>query len=645
MYLPVCNGALAETLEKQEINLDIGHSLEDNAYTSGVSLLEEQAVLQPDILEEYISMDGVYYGNMIPASTIDLGINQKADIITWITLDPNVLSSGCSDYWLRLPLDGTRIESFSLSIDYLYPFGRGADASPLYNIGDFSRLKWTQDGILININQHILSTTYKLWKDNYPAGFPDEIAEYADRERYEFRLGIEDITPKRDYSIRLLVTEEDYTQNDTITMDIGATEVTKQLYGCKLAWSFVFLSGCPATTLYSSDSGTSIFGITQYVGGGSPFNIGDYVTVMLPFYGTNIDWSVYLYVDYTIAPETDEKGWSIDWSTTVTDSFLYQGLKGLVTGEEIHYTLETEESLTADYTLSFSDVTNILAFTVPLQINASWNNFSMVFVPSEPVEMFFARTPTKAFEYNLTFEPAIPRVTFMDYSYGIRNTFDSNLFITVEPTSGLYATVTWTSDYVIYDFGYTKGYQYPGEVDIWVTLDNETEIYFSGNIGLLYDELLTMKQGFIQPEKAGVVNTFLNSLYYQILNGVQGIKDTISGTIETLFSYITGFLNWLGRFVIDLVGKIIAWLQEFVQYLGNIIKGVFMIAPLWVVLMVSRFGLNPAETIKGVKEEIAEVKQEIKIDRYARKLDEVQKAKLIRKKKRIEKKKNGGGRE
>lgn len=183
---------------------------------------------------------------------------------------------------------------------------------------------------------------------------------------------------------------------------------------------------------------------------------------------------------------------------------------------------------------------------------------------------------------------------YSSWSLGLNGNINEYLPImsTYAWTPGIWAQVTETAYYWIYDFGWGHGYWFPGVTNIYIFLDDGGKYMYSGSY-----------PGFIVKDKPDIGGMTLAQL-------IQEAFKALTGFIYDGLTWIWNQLVSIGKFIWNIVSGVIGWIVSIVKDIAgkvtNIIEGLLygfpIIATLFIVnyvggyLQSGHFGKLPKAT-------------------------------------------------
>ena len=622
LFLPWISIARAEEAYRlQTIDVDIRHDMSGGPLTSSANMLGDFTRETETWPVEVAGADGVYWGNLIPASTITLPGAGVAVLRTVLNIPQTDISSGASAFWIRIPFDGRNIQYMRLKIDgEVYenitdqPFDFSVDTSsswtpiskwPLYiNDDDFptgrfggdkEKTLWNERGIFVRMD-HLLSTTYKF--ELSAAGDRFGGASLYDGDATNFVLDVV-VQAAPGTQIRMLISEEQYTtsnemflvNDDDFTIrniylfdpsEFPEGVVPRTVVGTP-AWAFVFMEGVGSNNMWSfhlapdrNDEYANLIEFNLIVDTPDSYDWnGNYTTIQVPYIGAT-EWEIVVIVKGGGRFSSGNTRWYynstlLDGLLTVSPPFYFENIGA--SGLELSITL-----------VPFRGIRFICGFDVFAKYN------------------FVDRSVDE-------FADSYLKTWLTTRSSSVYGGVDIPIFANVWMTSGVYAEVTWVGGQMVADFKWGRGHIYPGRMELLIELSPETRVYWEGNVEVIYGGYLTKDVGdMTYKEKEALVQLFRDDppptegedvdLWHLVINTVLNsgalLWDSIKGAISTLWSYIARTLEWIGNWVIDLVGKVIAFLKNVVQFLGNILKGLIWCLPPALIVISLAFCADPS---------------------------------------------------
>lgn len=586
LCLPLASFAKAEeNFRLQSIDVSITSELEQYSDVSTSNMLSNEILYDFDTWPGAIqSLDGLYWGPAIQCSKLSLGTQYSFSIVSVLNLTSIDISSGASDYWLRIPVNGLNVESFYISIDgseydLAVTPGEGWNTQVFENHGDTEHIYYTSNGIFVRLQQ-IISTSYKFSDTSGGDGL------FSDYVTIRSEIFWND-------AAEVLVTNENYTISESILMwdFYGAYSQNYSInLSARLGWSFFFLKGLSNVPLYT-----------------------------YPFFYDSLERSSSLYNRPTESYILIERNFDYDFNEsyfTVDFPFV---------GEDIDFFIKVEISSGIFNFTGYLDVwyanitskTDHLCFSPP-QI---WDNGSdginidvwlfpsadILLLGAFDVNFYELLYPAGSSIYDYTTVSRLSDHRFVSDAY-YTTYYRSPVCCSITETMGIVAEISFSSTFQFVNFGWGRGIIYPGEVWFNIYLDNDTAVYWSGNAGVLLNEMMEAYRG--QPSVDASFSADSDDeagLFQLVLSALSDVGSTlwdgIKGVVTSLWDSIKGAFEWITRVIMDFVGKIIAYLKNLVQYFGNMIKGILYIFPPLMVVLGARFALGPKEFRQRLSED------------------------------------------
>lgn len=163
-----------------------------------------------------------------------------------------------------------------------------------------------------------------------------------------------------------------------------------------------------------------------------------------------------------------------------------------------------------------------------------------------------------------------------------------NWFYVLRFTEGQWAEITPGHEFHIYNFGWGRGYRFPGDAAIYFFLNNETSILLRGNL----EGLRTLFAGGT-PEETG---PWYESLWLSIKN--MGSK--VYGWIKWVWDGIKELGNWVYTMLIGLKDWIVSIVGHIKDLVSNILVAAPYAAPILAIIAVARI-MSPSTNENEIK--------------------------------------------
>jgi len=558
------------------------------------NLLDESEVY----LEETVWSDtlpeaeGRYFGPYLQSSLFQFDhTDGYIQFITMFKINSSMIMNGCTEFWVRIPLDGTCYDSFRLRIEGDGPIYSSHDAWSGYYFGmgwtnsdHAGECYFTSNGIFVLVR-----------------------GIFTPHDRYVFYIYAH---AKSGYAHRVWLTGEDYqlgskedfTFYDTqYYEDVGAKEIYRynQTLDYQAAWSFLFLKGLgdglSSVKLRFGDEGISYNQFKEGV-----FDPG--TGTWLP---SELDGSVSQYLVFQIATADD----TIDDLTYVSIYLPFYSdctvswditLICTGTGSFVDPTVGSPSAFWDNYSWVVETTNNVLLTSCPFWFNDSVGGDSRLDVvlrpyradgSGDPLEIVFPCVIPESYvrpDYlgatmaryysesdNQSFDTSSwyvrPNIWGWEYNY-------SDWFYLVpivmvpENTDDRWAQVTQLEQYTIYDFGWGRAYLFPGETTLVMFLDNGTSKFW-------YDVNLATAMNKEDRSFQEWLWDAVYWLYGKIRDGITWVIEKIIGIGQFIWSNLVKFIGWIIDFTVDVLEKV-----------SHIVEGMLYGLPILVVIFVVNYG-------------------------------------------------------
>jgi len=611
LFLPWVSIAQAEENYRfVNVDMNISHGMRGAENVERVNLLGDPQTEYGTWPEHLRMVDGLYWGNLIPASTASLGIGTAVRLRSVIRIPQTDIASGASEVLIRVPFDGNTVEYLQFKVDgivYENVTEQPLSTYTLFHNNQTRRIRmddrifWDHRGIFIRLT-HCFSTTYK--HELSPAGNTSGGALlYPDTETFVFDVIA---SPYQGQYVSVLLSEEEYTVHDEFWVYLRDVHISRQepfrrTIPATPAWAFVFVEGLSKTNSFSF---------------GHPANRGD---------GVSNEILLFLRVNNAVDPE-----WVGNY-TTVHIPFLG------TSSWSIHFQLNGAEYGAPLSSTSFAATVTaregFLTITPPAPIawaNPTWT-LTVTLSHDEDIRLFSAFD--KYMRYNLVDTGVDPYADYWLFTYLDAEWVGNRMYLWYEfpiwsniwMTEGVYTALHWIGGQLSADFHWGRGYIYPGEMVVLIQIDQQTEVYWKGNVEVLYGGILTKDVSeYSYSELEALVRLHIDpdkippdpedddrDIWQKIIDAILGVVswlvDGVKGLISTVFSYIIGALEWLGNFVIDMVGKVIAFMKNVAEFLGNTLKGILWGLPPTLILLSLAYSGNADVARETVRESMEKV--------------------------------------
>lgn len=623
MLLPIFSSAV-------RAEVDLAQSTQEVLFESGISTTNSTTINLMDkstyryekdvVFADLPDVEGKYYGPYLQSSTLEF--NHEGDLfqfVTNFTIGPSTIMNGVSEFWLRVPVMPYQYESwhiwcnwgygktfeipsdslFVAPYDVLFP---GTELTrtwfpwSLYSDDSFDETGWTY-------------YAYYRGFDNAPGNFWKPQAETYDiLERdsgiYLKLQGI--FKPNEQFLVsftgqlregerpRVFLSSDDFSLDQSQVFrfynywklddsgflsfweylafhpDVcGITFEENQTMDLMPAWAFVFVSGIgrDGMTSYRLRFADSDDYVTFPVRLES-FTNGSYISLYFPYsvlqqydtgpegYMRNLDWSVEMALRTTGDPE-----------------YYFD------VGGSPYYTRTFTVTTTVGYLLC--------TCPNPVYFDDGWTGPVILDVSVRPLTpctlLFFGA------DISCPWSPGIPGQEIYQYPNNFseyhhedqRASWDSGtgvnahilpLFKNVNETMALWAQVTETSYYTVYDFGWGIGYEFPGDTNIYMFLDGGGQYLYDGTYAdfaeMVYDN---------------------RSFWQKLLDWFYELGGWIWDGLMWIWEQIVSFGTWIYNVLVEIIGWIVSVVKDIAGKVSHIIEGMLYGIPILVVLFVVNY--------------------------------------------------------
>lgn len=205
------------------------------------------------------------------------------------------------------------------------------------------------------------------------------------------------------------------------------------------------------------------------------------------------------------------------------------------------------------------------------------------------------------------------------------------LFVVSELTEGIWANITPGLSSIKYDFGWGRGYRFPGSTSVHFFLNNGTNVFIEGNI----KNFVNIATGEQEEEDN----------FTKLMAAIRSIPGRVVGFMRFLWDKLTELGAWIKGLFIGFADWLVSIIGEIKEVLTTMFKAMGISLGFFAILMVQTMATGKAKsTFRQIKMQIGRFKQPIeiakksRITRVSKKLEkaEVKTAKAKAKIKRLE---------
>ena len=153
------------------------------------------------------------------------------------------------------------------------------------------------------------------------------------------------------------------------------------------------------------------------------------------------------------------------------------------------------------------------------------------------------------------------------------------LFNAVCWTDGIWASVTPNELYWTYNFGWGMAYQFEGDTELYVFLDNGGEYYYNGSYQEWISEMSNPDQSIDS----------LSDLFWAIVSIGGAFVGFIWDGIQKVWNLVKGVGNWIWNTIMKVVGWLISVVKDIATKVSNIIEGMLYGLPILVVIFLVNY--------------------------------------------------------
>jgi len=500
-----------------------------NATKVGASQLD----LEKDAMRPEFNEPGRFLGPYVRTSKFRF-TSQKGGVFSFestFNFTKQQVMNGASTYWVRWPIDPSEYRVLCIQIVDYFAFTVGG---PLNN--DYVRCA----GHTTEPPGGLLGFAF----------FDEGLGDWAIRDgtglyvkewnwlkpgrNYTFRfLGqlVDDVSPSVWVTVERyqLAAKQTYEFSDFVR-GVSHTE-SLPLYP---AFAFNFLAGIGESGLTSyripfTGRNTTFMFSQEY----EPFDAcTDHFSFYIPFIGAdNVTWTFFVNATYGDTGGNPSPYLRNTWTTTTKRNFVLTSSPLSVQG-------------------MFDEINEIClpqSLTWGIQVYASKPVVMLGYVPDDPADIDL---PWRLSTATHTTNP------FYAWGSGLLSIFSTldlvtPVFINADFTSGAWADVTITDLYQVYDFGWGRGYLFPGEVDIILFLEDGRQLPFNNEAGAI---------------ESGPGS---ESQPCSVIGPVQSVP-----VISEISKPIADWLNQFICFILNIAGNIIGFIQTIAQRIWEGIKAI-----------------------------------------------------------------------
>jgi len=589
-FLPVVS---AEDYTGSSISVSLEPGASDQTSTTVNTADETNITKEMDAIYNYLpsGTEGKYYGPYLQSSLFQFSTTGGYfQFATNFTIGSDIIMNGVSNMYVRIPIVPAQYDWYHVVITWdnrfnaietgpdawvsgitdtniwkmVTPYELGdfdyAHGPPGYEIGNYWSFDGTNNSVLIptdyglflNLNGQFLSGvqftiafTGHLAESNAPQVFLTQ--ELWEDTNYSYRF----------FDFKTLGNTAKFTYDYSTNFALAP------------AFAFVFLNGIGK------------YGMTSYT---MEFDDSDGEDDSLQFYGawmedfntTNGQVSVEgftngsyfsFYMPFQSLYNFDTPGSAeIDWEITVYLTYDWDFAEG---GQYFMINGSKRDS----QTFYVNDTSNYLLFTCP---NKIWTD---AFVIDESIAICLVLNPVQNCSLKLLgnvvdddYERLEQCNYYHEYYYQGMVSLNNNelypLFNSYSFTNTIWAQVTETSLYDIYDFGWGKGYNFPGETNIYIFLDDGGQYLYNGSYAGFVENWNNRdsEDSFITM----IMNALRNAVGW-IWDGITWVWDTLVGIGTWIYNVISEFIDIIVTIAKDVISKVVSLVQGFIYGLPIII--------------------------------------------------------------------------
>ena len=476
--------------------------------------------------------NGIYWGQSIPAYLVDFGyIDYEVNIVCLINLTRQDIINGAFDFWLKIPVDGTKVDSFTINFNgVIYSL---SDSKPKNIIFDKS-------GVYVRCLQFIGPGLNNINITVKPlAGF--SIPVYMGNEDYTINNDKYIFIERDSYSI--------YKNGSNITNNIIKNRIVEDFPG-GIPLSFIFREG---TDLYGFsslkiDSLETVLSVQLLV---YDTYSRSYPSLYVPFRSSDpVDFIISFII---IDSDPSKWGFTNPFDDATDKRIVWANLSGQK--EYIKVSCPWYLNNTAyPGGAAISPISMFVQFTPLTPISVLCDFSSNYFI----VKNFY--------DFNGNHTPAINTIPNINYGGGPGS---YSVFGVIDYSNGIWSKV-YDYDYILeIDTGLVRGYRYPGYIELNIFFDNGAEVFFNGSANDFWNEILESPY-----TRQAASNDALNS-------AIQWVNDRYLNNLVVAKEGGAGILD----FLIEFLKKVWAFAQEVFDYLNDLI----ILIPIFLALAVPQW--------------------------------------------------------
>lgn len=515
----------------QEINIlpsdDIMTGPGDYNNIANDSFIKEHTLIDNDV-----DIDGVYWGPYAACGEFQWDKSDSVLVVTTSTFNFTSydIMNGASEFWVRIPITWqTGLEYIIVSIETENP----------PNI-----MSVTADGTTNNFTVYGTYGTY--FRYTMPV-FPNSNVTVTMQVettdiKLDTRMTIEKCQEDTNTSIEFVKVDN---QGDLV---YNYTEIISEIY---FAWAFIFTEGM-------GNYGHCALRLPFYDVAEDAYLLGYHT---LAFDGNDTDDTfISLYIPFR-QPNRE----LVDWRIEI--NFTSAAAVGLEVESEFNGGGKT-------ITFWISNTENFLLCSTPLNITG---NTTITFIkikvsPDKEVSLLLNHWSVDGpWNYINNRDPI--KINHLNWFYVLRF------------TDGQWAEITPTHDFHIYDFGWGKGYRFPGDAAIYFFLNNETSILLRGNLA----GLRSVFAGGTPPN-----NSDAKPWYEALWLSIKNLGEKVRGWLKWVWDGIQQLGNWIYSLLIGLKDWLITIVHHVKELVTNMITALPYVAPFIAIMTVVRV-MSPSD--------------------------------------------------
>ena len=549
------------------------------------------------------TIEGKYWGPYLQSSLFKF--NKQGgyfQIAQNFTIPSSEIMNGVTELWLRIPVVSSQYDSYHVFIDWdpmVDAIALGyADNNPITPVTGLithtvvpwavtgSQFYWGYEypGNYFSVDSDITQEIYKSEKGLYlhlrGIFLPDQQFTISFTGHLKATAG----GPQVYLTQELLPTQDNYSYYffDSKTIE-GVWQEFKyynsQVLQLMPAWAFIFVSGMGKQGMSAFDLGFK-----------NDADHRDYLEYSFYFLETteraNLTANPWItfYIPFSVDTITNSTESSMQWDVNITIE---------TTGGIALSLFFNDGSGTPVYSIEFNVTSNVDYFlcSVPLPLAFDpapgaifWGHLDIRLMPHEPSAVrFLAYLP----DYSAPSPPFISinkyQWTFANYRHGGYLATDPPYFDGYEVSPGGYvytdrpkyalpvvnnanylpiaisrsmsaapiASVNATDAMTVYDFGWGKGYSYPGATNIYMFLENGTSFQYHGaykDFGESWDQTFADWIAFM--------TSIPGLVWGSIMDGITSIWNAVKAVGEWVYNIITELIDWIVSIIMDIANKV-----------------------------------------------------------------------------------------